>query len=138
METITQEEFNRHVLVHGHPKLHEERAWFRLGDVLGAVVFDKKDSDWSIVALMPDTAGVYRFVDGEVSFLSQEGATAALKRMTAELHQTPPPAQAAATDKDRAFWAEKTANVDESLANGKDVYIESGKWIREYLRTRRG
>lgn len=89
MRQITQAEFNQHQIfrlqpsvaeILGFEEYTEERSWFAHDDLLGIVLFDKVDSDWSFVALHDDGAG-YRAFDTAASFPSQQAATQALEKV---------------------------------------------------------
>jgi len=55
-----------------------EKAWYRQGDLLGVVLLDNIDNDWSYVALSKQ-GGSYKAFEVETSFQTQEQATAALQ-----------------------------------------------------------
>ena len=59
----------------------EERDWFSApgGNVIGAVLMDKIDSDWSYVVLGHDERGKYRCIDLGVSHSTQEEAESELR-----------------------------------------------------------
>lgn len=64
-----------------------EVAWY-VGDagvILGAVLFDHTDSDWGYVVLGPDENGHYRWIDGSLSFTSQDEATSNLESAMTEI-----------------------------------------------------
>jgi len=57
----------------------EERFWYRLDDVLGIVIFDKMDKDWSFVVLTKSiTDEIYCAVETGHSFGSKNEAMHAL------------------------------------------------------------
>jgi HJR/Mrr/RecB family endonuclease len=60
--------------------LFPERAWFKSTelDLVGAIIRDPVDRDWSYVLLAKEEDGVYRYMDGEVSLVSQRAAESAL------------------------------------------------------------
>jgi hypothetical protein len=93
MEEITALEFNRRrigrrvtpvSLMIGRPA-HTEVEWHRKGILLGTVILDNIDNDWSFVALAKPT-NEYTVFDLRTSFPSIEAARAAL----ATALQTPP------------------------------------------------
>jgi len=59
-----------------------EKAWYRHENLLGVVLLDNIDNDWSFVALSKQE-GSYKAFDVETSFPTQEEATAALQRVFA-------------------------------------------------------
>src|SRR6516162_2401941 len=66
------------------PRLVEKR-WF-LDDaagILGVVLFDPADQDWSFVTLRRDDVGVYRAVDLGHSFKDNAAAAAAMRKSMA-------------------------------------------------------
>jgi hypothetical protein len=64
----------------GHPLLHEELSWWATADdrVLGAVIRDKIDRDYSYVILTRGPGEVFRAVDFAVSMPSPEVAVESL------------------------------------------------------------
>jgi hypothetical protein len=65
----------------GDPRLHEELAWFATddGEVLGVVIRDRIDKDFSWVVLMQsDSVNGYYAVDCAASLPSQDAAKEAL------------------------------------------------------------
>jgi hypothetical protein len=64
----------------GHPLLHEELSWWATADdrVLGVLIRDKIDDDYSWVVLTRRPGEVFRAVDFAVSMPSPEAAAAAL------------------------------------------------------------
>ena len=69
------------ILWNGDPRLHEELMWYATDDdrVLGVVIRDRVDNDYSWVLLMQEGGGVFKGVDLNTS--QPDVATA-----TAELH----------------------------------------------------
>ena len=59
-----------------------EKAWYRHDNLLGVVLLDNIDNDWSFVALSKQE-GSYKAYEVETSFPTQEEATAALERAVA-------------------------------------------------------
>ena len=93
MKEITAIEFNRHKIgrritpvsqMIGRPA-HTEIEWYRQGPLLGAIIFDNIDNDWSFVALAKPATEYVAF-DLGVSLPCIEGARAALEKAL----QTPP------------------------------------------------
>jgi hypothetical protein len=87
MKEITAKEFNHHKIgrrvtpvsrLIGRPA-HTEIEWYRQGALLGAVILDNIDNDWSFVALAKP-ANEYIMFDLGVSFSSIEAARAALEK----------------------------------------------------------
>jgi hypothetical protein len=56
------------------PGIVSEKQWFAddQANLLGIVLFDNVDSDWSYVVLDQENDGKYRFVYGEVSLRTEE------------------------------------------------------------------
>jgi hypothetical protein len=93
MEEITAKDFNRRKIgrritpvsrMIGRPA-HTEVEWYSQGVLLGAIILDNIDGDWSFVALAKP-ANEYVMFDLGVSFSSIESARAALEKAL----QTPP------------------------------------------------
>lgn len=81
-QQITKEEFHKQCPFHGHPAIHEEKEWFRLGDVLGVLIWDKPDRDWSHVLLLLGEGSLYRAADmGTCAKSAQEGRDALFEKM---------------------------------------------------------
>ena len=87
MEEITAREFNRHNIgqrvtpasqMIGRP-VHTEIEWYRHGILLGIVILDNIDNDWSFVALAKP-ADRYTVFDLGHSFSSIETARTALAK----------------------------------------------------------
>jgi hypothetical protein len=86
MHQISEIEFNRHGIMReksglekmGFPKPTEERAWYAHRNLLGIVLFDKVDSDWSFVALLKESNGFHAY-DVGASFPTAEAAEVALR-----------------------------------------------------------
>ena len=78
IEVISREEFDRYHASRGSFPWVNERGWFRLGAVLGILIFDAVDENWSYVVLLPDGDGRYRGGDLSTKFESSEEAIAAL------------------------------------------------------------
>ena len=65
----------------GHPKLHRELIWFATDDdaVLGVVILDLVDKDYSLVVLTENDQGPgYTAIDIGASLPAEDDATAAL------------------------------------------------------------
>jgi hypothetical protein len=65
----------------GHPELHRELMWYATDDdtVLGVVIFDLVDKDYSWTVLTENDQGPgYTAIDGRISLPTEEDATAAL------------------------------------------------------------
>ncbi len=80
LKPISEEEF--HSLYEGPPSLlHEEVEWFSDHScrVLGAVVRDRIDDDWSYVVLGRDEHGIFRAIGLEVSIPDQKTAAECLR-----------------------------------------------------------
>lgn len=78
IEAISREEFDRYHTSRGSFPWVDERGWFRLAGVLGVLIFDAVDENWSYVVLFPDADGGYRGGDLGARFESSEDAIAAL------------------------------------------------------------
>jgi hypothetical protein len=82
MQEISEDDFERFDIASNPPLgLTTERAWFQCGPLLGIVLIDNVDRDWSFVALsrtLPETQ--YRAFDVGTSYASQEEATEALAK----------------------------------------------------------
>jgi hypothetical protein len=86
MKQITEKECNQYRILRqrspveymGYSKPTEERAWYAHNNLLGIVLFDKVDSDWSFVALYND-CGLFRAYDVGASFHAAEAAEEALR-----------------------------------------------------------
>ena len=76
-----------HFAILGMARLHfvnyiyEEREWWADDEerVIGVVVFDKTDGDWSCMVLGRDTTGLFRGIDQKIALPSQASARANLK-----------------------------------------------------------
>lgn len=57
-----------------------ERAWFKSTelDLAGTIIRDPIDKDWSYVLLAKEEDGIYRYIEGEVSLLTQQDAESKL------------------------------------------------------------
>jgi hypothetical protein len=64
----------------GDPRCHEELSWWATADdrVLGVVIRDLVDDDYSWVVLMREPGGVFRAIDLAISMPSLEIAAEAL------------------------------------------------------------
>ena len=85
---ITEDVFNDYNLVK-YPTLIGiviEEHWFSddEANIIGTVLFDKIDKDWSYVIMALEEDGKYRFTDGEVSI---EGGKEAIGRITAKMKE---------------------------------------------------
>src|SRR5436309_638002 len=81
---ITKAQFDAIFTLGANPMLPTvEHAWFanENNKSIGAVVFDKIDSDWAYVVLEHDE-GTYRWVAGNTCIATKEEATEALKKRT--------------------------------------------------------
>jgi hypothetical protein len=88
MTEITQEEFSKYDVVKpGSNPFTTEMAWFKHGDMLGIVLLDKTDHDWSFVALEQDADGRYRGFDLGVSRPSKDAARSDLEKIFRNLEQ---------------------------------------------------
>lgn len=57
---ISEKEFSSNPVGHGHPNIHEEKEWYKLGpNILGTIILDKVDSDWSFVVLVRGRVGFH-------------------------------------------------------------------------------
>ncbi len=88
LKTITEEEFNNYNLVK-HPALIgmvTEEYWFSDDEsyLLGTVLRDNIDKDWSYVIVALEDDGHYRFSEGEVSF---ETEAKAIDKLTSKMKQ---------------------------------------------------
>lgn len=65
----------------------DEKEWYadRRGNVIGVIILDRIDKDWSYVVLGRDQHGKFRTINAEVSFESQQEAR---DRLLAELRRT--------------------------------------------------
>lgn len=63
----------------GYPKPTREVAWFQHENLLGIVLYDNVDSDWSFVALSDPRGSGYTAFELGVSFKTQAEATKALE-----------------------------------------------------------
>jgi len=72
---ISQEEFESYGIARVGFSM-SERAWFYCDDskILGTVVKDPFDKDWSIAVLGKNEEGEYSYIDGDVSIDSQHNA----------------------------------------------------------------
>ncbi len=78
IEAISREEFDRFHVSRGSFPWVDERGWFRLAAILGVLIFDAVDENWSFVVLVPDAVGGYHGGDRGTKFESSEDAIAAL------------------------------------------------------------
>ncbi|WP_026608063.1 hypothetical protein [Methylocapsa acidiphila] len=78
IEAITRDEFDQHHVSRGSFPWAHERGWFRLAAILGVLIFDAVDENWSYVVLLPDGEGGYRGGDLGTKFESFEDAIDAL------------------------------------------------------------
>ena len=80
LKNISEEEFHSLYLGPRIPHLREVE-WFSdlLGRVLGAVVLDLVDNDWSYVVLGRDERGLFRCIDMRVSIEAREKAAEKLR-----------------------------------------------------------
>lgn len=98
---ITQESFARYVAKTASPlakKFVTEKVWLALpGErVIGTILLDNTDYDWSAIALIKHSDGLHRMVDGKVSITSLEGAVGAAKILmqhVAHKYKNPPRAR---------------------------------------------
>jgi hypothetical protein len=101
MIELSRAEFQQYPVSHGPNLIRElygvepttERFWFKHGDRLGIVLFDNVDSDWSLVALSKDAAGVYRAFDVSCSYPDAAAAKRALEGVLAKAALEDTPAQ---------------------------------------------
>jgi hypothetical protein len=65
----------------------DEKEWYadRRGNVIGVLILDRIDKDWSYVVLGRDQHGKFRTIDAQVSFETQEDAR---DRLITELRRT--------------------------------------------------
>ena len=84
---LSKQEFDGYPSFKGSIPWLEERAWFRLGETLGIVIFDGADLDWSYVVMRPDKdmADLYRAVDLGTDFVTEDKAAKALWVAMSEL-----------------------------------------------------
>ncbi|TAK64066.1 MAG: hypothetical protein EPO22_06020 [Dehalococcoidia bacterium] len=68
----------------------EEKEWYadRRGNVIGVLVLDRIDKDWSYVVLGRDARGKFRAIDAQVSFQSPEQARTELVSKLRRLART--------------------------------------------------
>lgn len=85
---ISREEFD--ALDIGRTNFFPERAWYKSTelDIAGTIILDPYDKDWSYVLLAKDEEGVYRFVDGEVTLVSQKEAELKLHVKATQVEKT--------------------------------------------------
>lgn len=87
IETISHDTFHNTTGAQGFPGLHEEREWFKLGNVYGVVIFDQVDKDWSHVVMAYDKSRkMYAADDLGVSAPTIEDARGELHRKMRALH----------------------------------------------------
>ena len=85
LRNISEERFDS--LYEGPPSfMHKEVEWVSdlLERVLGAVVRDRIDDDWSYVVLGRDEHGIFRAIDLKISLPSQEIAAEQLREKMKE------------------------------------------------------
>jgi hypothetical protein len=85
IEAISREEFDRYRASRGSFPWVHERGWFRLAAILGILIFDAVEENWSYVVLLPDADGRYRGGDLGTKFESSEDAIAALHQSMRKL-----------------------------------------------------
>lgn len=81
MKKITKDEFK--ALTPPYPQfgMTTERGWYQHASLLGIVLLDNIDHDWSFVALGKDSDGTYRAFDSGVNHPSYEAAETALEKV---------------------------------------------------------
>ena len=84
MKSVSRETYLSHKPHPGNAfiqSLTEECAWFTHDHLLGIVLLDRVDGDWSIVVQGKDRNGKYRCIDMAVSFSSEAEAEERLLEM---------------------------------------------------------
>lgn len=89
IKSITQSEFNafkpsRSPII---AAITEEVEWFAddADTIIGAVIYDKIDSDWSYVILGRDERGSFRCIGGDTTIADRETATTQLRGAMSEV-----------------------------------------------------
>jgi hypothetical protein len=80
MIELSEEQFDAFPVYRDAMPWLKERRWFRHNDMLGILIFDEADQDWSFVALARDESGIYRGFDLGTSFGSASEAIASLEK----------------------------------------------------------
>jgi hypothetical protein len=77
---LSKQEFDDYPSFKGPIPWYEERAWFRHGETLGIVIFDRADQDWAFVVMRQnkDMADLYCAVDLGTGFTSETETTEVL------------------------------------------------------------
>ena len=82
LKTISEDNFNNYNFIKSPSfiGLATEQYWFSDDDanLIGTVLIDNIDKDWSIVIMALEEDGQYRFTDGEVSIDDEDDAIARL------------------------------------------------------------
>lgn len=84
MQTITELEFSAMIPAYSMNGLATEKYWFRHGAMLGVVLFDNVDKDWSWVALGQDQHGIFCAFDFGVSNSTSAEAVMKLQKVLIE------------------------------------------------------
>jgi hypothetical protein len=79
MNAITRQQFHCPDMPMACSPHATEMAWFAHAAMLGAVLLDSVDKDWSFVAMGPDEEDRYRCFDLGVNLPTAEAARTALK-----------------------------------------------------------
>ena len=97
MIEIKQSEFEQYPVFGGPNLIKElygvqatsERFWFKHDDMLGIVLFDNIDGDWSMIALAKDNVGVYRGFEVACSYRTAAAAKRALRQVLEKPRRSP-------------------------------------------------
>lgn len=89
IKTLTRNEFDgfKPMRAAGIEALIQEKEWFRddASNILGAVLFDKTDKDWSFVIMGRDEKGKFRAIELDASIRTQDDARKKLMAKMSEL-----------------------------------------------------
>lgn len=77
---ISKEEFRELTQLYTPLFSSNERAWFKstIVEILGTLILDPFDKDWSYVILAKNTSGAYEAIDTKINFLNSDEAIEAL------------------------------------------------------------
>lgn len=102
MKELTEAEYNNHNIARMPPNgMFVEKRWYSYKDMLGIVIFDH-DNEWAIVVLAQDNENIYRAVDTDVGFKTQDIAIEKLRNLFKECELDPRPCGPAITELEAA------------------------------------
>ena len=91
MKELTKAEYDSHKIARMPPNgMFIEKRWYSYKDMLGVIIFDH-DNEWAIVVLAQDDKNMYRAVDTNVGFKTQDIAIEQLRNLFEECESEPKP-----------------------------------------------